>query len=85
MGIRTKIALGFVILTVAVIALVSFWAAQSLGFTVDSSDLIYLENIKNSITRNIATFIFILKIFLAFLSIFLNSIFKINFFNSLIL
>ncbi len=53
MGIRTKIALGFVILTVAVIALVSFWAAQSLGFTVDSSDLIYLENIKNSITKQV--------------------------------
>ena len=55
MGIRTKIALGFVILTVAVITLVSFWGAQSLGFTVDSSDLIHLESIKNDVIKQLST------------------------------
>jgi signal transduction histidine kinase len=55
MGIRTKIALGFVILTVAVITLVSFWGAQSLGFTVDSSDLIHLESIKNDVIKQLLT------------------------------
>ena len=55
MGIRTKIALGFVILTVTVITLVSFWGAQSLGFTVDSSDLAYLENIKDDILKQLST------------------------------
>ncbi len=55
MGIRTKIALGFVILTITVITLVSVWGAQKLGFTVDSSDLIYLENIKDDILKQIST------------------------------
>ena len=54
MGIRTKIALGFVILTVTVITLVSFWGAQKLGFTVDSSDLIYLENIKDNVLKQLS-------------------------------
>lgn len=54
MGIRTKIALGFVILTVTVITLVSFWGAKSLGFTVDSSDLAYLENIKDDILKQMS-------------------------------
>lgn len=55
MGIRLKIALGFVLLTIAVIALVSFWGAQSLGFTVDSSDLIRLESIKENIEKQLNT------------------------------
>ena len=55
MGIRTKIALGFVVLTITVVTLVSVWGAQKLGFTVDSSDLIYLENIKDDILKQLST------------------------------
>ena len=54
MGIRTKIALGFMLLTIAVVSLVSFWGAQSLGFTVDSSDLIHLEGIKKHIVTQLS-------------------------------
>lgn len=54
MGIRTKIALGFMLLTIIVVSLVSFWGAQSLGFTVDSSDLIHLEGIKKHIVKQLA-------------------------------
>ena len=54
MGIRTKIALGFVILTVTVITLVSVWGAQKLGFTVDNSDLVYLENIKEEVLKQLS-------------------------------
>jgi signal transduction histidine kinase len=55
MGIRTKIALGFVVLTITVITLVSVWGAQKLGFTVDSSDLVYLENIKDDVLKQLST------------------------------
>lgn len=49
MGIRLKIALGFILLTIVVISVVSFWAAQSLGVSLDSSDLNKLENLNNII------------------------------------
>lgn len=47
-GIRFKIALGFTLLTIVVISAVSFWAAQSLGVSIDSSDFDKLESLKNS-------------------------------------
>ncbi|GAB4279527.1 MAG: hypothetical protein Kow0029_23500 [Candidatus Rifleibacteriota bacterium] len=50
MSIRLKIALGFIILTVVIVSSVSFWAAQSLGFSIDSSDLQKLESLKTQIT-----------------------------------
>lgn len=53
MGIRLKIAIGFMLLTITVISLVTFWGAQSLGFTVDSSDFIYLEGINQSISKQL--------------------------------
>ncbi len=43
MGIRIKLALGFALLTVVIISSVSFWAAQSLGFSIESSDIDKLE------------------------------------------
>lgn len=46
MGIRLKLALGFVLLTVVIISSVSFWAAQSLGFSIDSSDIEKLDRLK---------------------------------------
>lgn len=49
MGIRLKIALGFVLLTIVVISVVSFWAAQSLGVSLDSSDFNKLENLNRLI------------------------------------
>ena len=53
MGIRTKIAIWFILLTVSVISLVSYWGAQKLGFTVDSSDIIHLKTIKSSIVNQL--------------------------------
>ncbi len=55
MGIRLKIALGFALLTIVVVSVVSFWAAQSLGFSLDSSDLSKLENIKTGIFSALTT------------------------------
>lgn len=54
MGIRTKIVLGFILLTATVITIVSFWGAQSLGLTVDNSDYIHLDNIKNDILKQLS-------------------------------
>lgn len=48
-GIRLKIALGFTLLTIVVVSAVSFWAAQSLGVSIDSSDYDKLESLKNSV------------------------------------
>ncbi len=53
MGLRTRIAIGFILLTVIVVSVVSFWAAQSLGYSVDNSDLIKLEAIKTNIERQL--------------------------------
>lgn len=50
MSIRLKIALGFVLLTVVIVSSVSFWAAQSLGFSIDSSDLEKLGALKLEIS-----------------------------------
>ena len=55
MSIRLKITLGFVLLTIVVISAVSFWAAQSLGFSVDSSDFAKLETLKKQIIKSLAT------------------------------
>ncbi|HAE37621.1 MAG TPA: hypothetical protein DCG57_03150 [Candidatus Riflebacteria bacterium] len=52
-GIRLKIALGFALLTIVVVSAVSFWAAQSLGVSVDSSDFDKLESLKSSATRQL--------------------------------
>ena len=52
-GIRLKIALGFALLTIVVVSAVSFWAAQSLGVSVDSSDYDKLESLKNSATKQL--------------------------------
>ncbi|MGM0598649.1 MAG: sensor histidine kinase [Candidatus Rifleibacteriota bacterium] len=49
MGIRLKIALGFILLTVGVISAVSFWAAQSLGFSIDRSDFEKLKSFKSEV------------------------------------
>ncbi len=49
MGIRIKLALGFALLTVVIISSVSFWAAQSLGFSIDSSDIDKLELLKKKL------------------------------------
>ncbi len=54
MGIRLKIALGFALLTIVVVSVVSFWAAQSLGFSLDSSDLSKLENLKTGVISFLA-------------------------------
>lgn len=53
MGLRTRIAIGFIQLTIIVVSVVSFWAAQSLGYSVDNSDLIKLEAIKTNIERQL--------------------------------
>ncbi|MEW6709070.1 MAG: HAMP domain-containing sensor histidine kinase [Candidatus Riflebacteria bacterium] len=50
MGIRIKITMGFVLLTVVIISSVSFWAAQSLGLSIDSSDYEKLVSLKNQLT-----------------------------------
>lgn len=55
MGIRLKLALGFVLLTVVIISSVSFWAAQSLGFSIDSSDLDKLDNLKEKVNSFVVT------------------------------
>lgn len=55
MGIRLKIALGFALLTIVVVSVVSFWAAQSLGFSLDSSDYNKLENLKNQLIAQLAS------------------------------
>jgi len=52
-GIRLKIALGFTLLTIVVVSAVSFWAAQSLGFSIDSSDYDKLENLKNRVVSQL--------------------------------
>jgi signal transduction histidine kinase len=49
MGIRLKIALGFILLTVGVISAVSFWAAQSLGFSIDRSDFEKLKSLRSKV------------------------------------
>ena len=49
MGIRLRIALGFALLTIVVVSVVSFWAAQSLGFSLDVSDLSKLENLRQQL------------------------------------
>ena len=49
MGIRLRIALGFALLTIVVVSVVSFWAAQSLGFSLDISDLSKLENLRQQL------------------------------------
>lgn len=54
MGIRLKITLGFFLLTVGVISAVSFWAAQSLGFSIDRSDLEKLKTFKNEVVEFLA-------------------------------
>ncbi len=46
MGIRFKITLGFAILTIVVVSAVSFWAAQSLGLTLDQSDIEKLQHLQ---------------------------------------
>jgi signal transduction histidine kinase len=53
-GIRLKIALGFALLTIVVVSAVSFWAAQSLGVSIDSSDYDKLESLKNSVISQLA-------------------------------
>jgi signal transduction histidine kinase len=53
MGIRAKIALGFVLLTVVIVSSVSFWAAQSLGFSIEASDYKKLEALKNEIAASL--------------------------------
>ena len=52
-GIRLKIALGFALLTILVVSAVSFWAAQSLGVSIDSSDFDKLESLKNSVVKQL--------------------------------
>lgn len=54
MGIRIKIALGFALLTIVVISVVSFWAAQSIGFSLDSSDLSKLEVFRQQLVKKLA-------------------------------
>ncbi len=49
MGIRTKISIGFTFLIIAIISVVSFWAAQSLGLSIDESDIQKLENLNSQI------------------------------------
>ncbi|HNW11960.1 MAG TPA: hypothetical protein PKI71_11385 [Candidatus Rifleibacterium sp.] len=51
MGIRLRIALGFALLTIVVVSVVSFWAAQSLGFSLDISDLSKLENLRQQLVN----------------------------------
>ena len=51
MGIRLKLALGFALLTVVVISSVSFWAAQSLGLSIESSDIDKLESLKTRLAQ----------------------------------
>jgi signal transduction histidine kinase len=53
MGIRFKIALGFAALTIVIISVVSFWAAQSLGVSLDSSDLEKLTGINATINSEL--------------------------------
>ncbi len=55
MGIRLKIALGFALLTIVVVSVVSFWAAQSLGFSLDSSDLHKLETIRDAVLTTLSS------------------------------
>lgn len=52
-GIRLKIALGFALLTIVVVSAVSFWAAQSLGVSIDSSDYDKLDSLKNSVVTQL--------------------------------
>lgn len=54
MGIRLKIALGFALLTIVIISVVSFWAAQSLGVSIDSSDLSKLANLNTLVIKQLA-------------------------------
>lgn len=53
MGIRLKLAVGFAILTVVIVSSVSFWAAQSLGFSIDISDFQKLSGLKNRLTAQL--------------------------------
>lgn len=53
MGIRLRIVLGFAILTIVVVSVVSFWAAQSLGFSLDISDLSKLENLRQQLINGL--------------------------------
>lgn len=53
MGIRLKLAAGFAFLTVILISAVSFWAAQSLGVSVDISDLSKLEGIRDRVVEEL--------------------------------
>ncbi|NLM17652.1 MAG: HAMP domain-containing histidine kinase [Candidatus Riflebacteria bacterium] len=48
MSIRAKIILAFVFLAAAIAFVVSFWAANTIGFQIDSSDMGRLGNIKNA-------------------------------------
>lgn len=54
MGIRLKIVLGFALLTIVVVSVVSFWAAQSLGFSLDSSDYSKLYQLKDQLVSQLA-------------------------------
>lgn len=52
-GIRLKIALGFALLTIVVISAVSFWAAQSLGVSIDSSDFEKLNSLRSDTVKQL--------------------------------
>lgn len=53
MGIKTKIIFGFTLLIISIISVVSFWAAQSLGFTIESSDLKKLNSFRDQISNKL--------------------------------
>lgn len=53
MGIRLKLAAGFTFLTVVLISAVSFWAAQSLGVSIDISDLSKLERLRDGVVTEL--------------------------------
>jgi len=53
MGIRFKITLGFAVLTIFVVSVVSFWAAQSLGFTLDQSDFEKLQDLQTNVIQQL--------------------------------
>jgi signal transduction histidine kinase len=47
MSIKSKILIGFTVLIIIIISAVSFWAAQSLGVSIDASDILKLESLRN--------------------------------------
>lgn len=53
MSIRTKIIIGYLLLSIIVITTSAFWAAQTLGLRLESTDVEKFSNIEKRILKNI--------------------------------